>query len=222
VPLSDDLRRANAAAWDRVFAHPCVRAIGGGSLPVERFRYYLAQDYLFLVEYGRVLALAVARAPDLGTMGRLARVLESTLNDEMDLHRTYSAGFGVSAEALESAPPSPTTRAYTDFLVATAYSGSLVEILFALLPCAYGYHEIGLRLRGGGGLREDNPYAEWIRAYASEEYGSLATWLRDLADVLAEGLPQREVKVLEQHYVEGLRHELAFWEAAWLYADAPV
>ena len=205
----------HADSWRGVFDHPFVRGIGDGTLPVDRFRFYLGQDYLFLIEYGRVLALAVAKAPDLDTMGRLSRVLEATLNDEMDLHRRYSAGFGVSAEALESVAPSPTTHAYTRHLIAVAYSGSLAEILFALLPCAYGYHEIGLRLRDADGVRDGNPYVEWIRAYSSAEYGALAEWIRGLADALADGLPERELRVLERRYVEGLRHELAFWEMAY-------
>lgn len=215
MPLSETLRRKHAEAWDRIFAHPFVRGIGDGSLPVDRFRFYLGQDYLFLVEYGRVLALAVAKAPDLETMGRLSKVLEATLNGEMDLHRRYSAGFGVSAEALEGTAEAPATHSYTRHLLAVAYSGSLAEILFALLPCAWGYHEAGLRLRDSGAIRDGNLYAEWIRTYSSADYGALAIWLRALADRLAEGLPERETRVLERRYVEGLRHELAFWQMAY-------
>ncbi len=215
MSLSATLRQTHAAEWDRVFAHPFVRGIGDGTLPVDRFRFYLGQDYLFLVEYGRVLALAVAKAPDLATMGRLATVLEATLNEEMDLHRRYSAGFGVSPEMLEAAAEAPATHGYTRYLLAVAYASSLAEILFALLPCACGYNEIGMRLRDAGAIGDDNPYAEWVRTYSSEEYGALAEWLRSLADALADGLPERETKMLERRYVEGLRHELAFWQMAW-------
>ena len=220
MALSSDLRLLYADRWRSVLDHPFVRGIGDGTLPVDRFRFYLGQDYLFLTEYGRVLALAVAKAPDLDTMGRLSKVLEATLNGEMDLHRRYSAGFGISAEALESVAPSPTTHAYTRHLTAVAYSGSLAEILFALLPCAYGYYEIGRRLRDSDGVRDGNPYAEWIRTYSSAEYRALADWIRGLADSLANGLPERGLRVLERLYVEGLRHELAFWEMA--YAEEPV
>jgi thiaminase len=49
-----------------------VRGIGDGSLPVERFARYVRQDYLFLIEYARLLALGAARAPDLTTMRSFA------------------------------------------------------------------------------------------------------------------------------------------------------
>ena len=215
MALSESLRQSHSEEWARVFAHPFVRGIGDGSLPIDRFRFYLGQDYLFLVEYGRVLALAVAKAPDLETMGRLSTVLEATLNGEMNLHRRYSAGFGISAEALEGTIEAPETHAYARHLLAVAYAAPLAEILFALLPCAWGYHEIGVRLRDSGAVREDNPYSEWVQTYSSDEYAALAGWLRDLADRLAEGLPDRETSVLERRYVEGLQHELAFWRMAY-------
>lgn len=215
MPLSETLRLKHSARWDRVFAHPFVRGIGDGTLPAERFRFYLAQDYLFLIEYARVIALGVAKSPDLATMARLASLLESTLNGEMEMHRAYSASFGVSPEDLERAVASPTTRAYTSYLLSLAYSGSLAEILFALLPCACGYAEVGRRLQATSGLRVDNPYVEWIRTYASPEYEALAEWLRDLADRLADGLPAWLVDRLAALYAGGVDHELAFWQASW-------
>ena len=54
-----ELQERNLPIFARVRAHPFVRGIGDGTLPVERFRYYIEQDYVFLVEYSRVLALAV-------------------------------------------------------------------------------------------------------------------------------------------------------------------
>ena len=38
-----------AGVWDRYVRHPFVLAMGNGSLPVESFKGYLVQDYLFLV-----------------------------------------------------------------------------------------------------------------------------------------------------------------------------
>ena len=39
--------------WDRELKHPFVRGLGDGTLPIDRFRFYLAQDYVFLIEYCR-------------------------------------------------------------------------------------------------------------------------------------------------------------------------
>ena len=98
----------------------------------------MRQDYLFLIDYGRLLALAVARSPDLKTMTRLAELLTAVLQTGMGLHRSYVAEFGMGHEELEREPEAPTTQGYTDFLLRVAALGDFAELIAALLPCMWG------------------------------------------------------------------------------------
>src|SRR5687767_13161980 len=107
MSLSGRLRERAAGVWEREFAHPFVQGLGDGTLDDARFRTWLRQDYLFLIEYGRVIALAAARAEDLESMERFADLLHSTLRTEMDLHRRYAGQFGVGVDDLEAAVPLP-------------------------------------------------------------------------------------------------------------------
>ena len=147
MSFSDELREAAGPAWEAALEHPFVRGIGDGTLPEDRFRFYVRQDYLFLIDYGRLLALAAARAPRLEWMRRLAALALGVLETEMDLHREFAARWGVSAEELESERPAPATGAYCDFLLRTAALGDFAELAAALLPCMWSYAEIGARLR---------------------------------------------------------------------------
>ena len=61
--------------------------------------------------------------------------------------------------------PAPTTQAYTDFLVRSAALGDLGELAAALLPCMWGYAELGQRLAAGG-APADERYARWIATYS--------------------------------------------------------
>src|SRR6266481_7569743 len=128
------IRAKAQAIWDRELKHPFVRGLGDGTLPIDRFRFYLAQDYVFLIEYCRVLALAAAKARDLQTIGVFARLLDETLNTEMQLHRDYCQRLGIAETDLEAIAPAPLTHAYTRHLLTVAYSGSIAEI--ALSACA--------------------------------------------------------------------------------------
>src|SRR5207247_1845153 len=83
--------------------HPFVRGIGDGSLEPARFRRYVRQDYLFLIDYGRLLALACARAPRLELAERFAELARATLLDELALHRSYAAEREIAADELEAA-----------------------------------------------------------------------------------------------------------------------
>lgn len=215
MSLSARLRERAAPVWERELSHPFVQGLGDGTLDPERFKVWLRQDYLFLIEYGRVLALAAARAEDLEAMGRFADLLQSTLRTEMDLHRNYARTFGISAGELEAAVPAPATRAYTDFLVRVAYEGPLAAIVAALLPCAWGYTEIARRLAARPAPPADDRYREWIETYTSPEFVAGADWLRGLLDLLSESLSGAEQKRLEEIFMTSSEHEHRFWDMAY-------
>jgi thiaminase/transcriptional activator TenA len=171
------------------------------------------QDYLFLIDYARLLALGAARAPDLETMRRFADLAQAILGTEMDLHRASAAELGISAQELEAEEPAPETRIYTDFLVRTAATGDFAELAAALLPCMWGYAEVGQRLAAAGRPPEER-YARWIEMYAAEEFGELATWCRALVDRLAEEAGDAGRERMRRAFLTCSRHELGFWDTA--------
>ena len=212
--FTDRLRRQSAGIWEAQHQHPFVRGIGDGMLDLEKFKFWLRQDYLFLIEYARLLALAAARSPDLETMTRFAGMLEETLETEMSLHRAYAGEFGIGREELEREQPAPTTRAYSDFLLRMAATGDFAELAAALLPCMWSFSEIGQRLAKQP-PPSDKRYAQWIAMYSSKEFAELAGWCRDLLDNLAADLPERELKKLEEAFLTSSRYEWQFWEMVW-------
>lgn len=218
---SQRLRDGADAIWESQHTHPFVRGIADGTLPSERFRMWVRQDYLFLIEYGRMLAYGAARAPDLATMRRMAELTSSTLEEEMDLHRSYAGELGISEAELEAERMAPTTRAYTDFLIRSAAAGDFAELLAALLPCMWGYSEIGQRL-GQGPPSDNEGYAKWISMYSSKEFAELAQWCRELMDDAGASLSPPAERRVEEAFVTSSRYELAFWEMAWTMESWPV
>ncbi|HZQ34546.1 MAG TPA: thiaminase II [Dehalococcoidia bacterium] len=212
--FSDELRARASALWERAHAHPFVQGMADGSLPIESFRFYMVQDYVFLVEFCRVLALGAAKSTDLETMGRFAGLLHATLHTEMALHRAYAAKFGIDEADLAAAEPASTTHAYTRHLLHAAEAGSLGELAAALLPCQWSYAEIGQALERTAPRPLHELYGEWIAAYASPEFGALAEWLRGLVDRLGAeaGAPERER--MARQFLASSRYELMFWEMA--------
>ena len=61
--FADSLCTAARPQLELQLAHPVVRGIGAGTLDERRFRHWLAQDYLFLLDYVRLFALAAAGPP---------------------------------------------------------------------------------------------------------------------------------------------------------------
>jgi len=195
--------------------HPFISGVGDGSLPVEKFKHYVRQDYVYLIDYSRVLALASAKAPDLEAMGWFAGLLDETLNVEMDLHRTYCAEFGVTREDLESTKPAPTTVAYTSYLLKVAHQQSFGELVASLLPCQWGYWEIGDHLARRGEPKQAPLYCQWIQMYASEEFASLAQEIRALTSRVAQDAGPRQLEAMAEAYLTSLRFEYMFWEMSY-------
>jgi len=219
--FTERLRQKAAGIWDSQHQHPFVRGIGDGTLGLERFKFWLRQDYVFLIEYARLLALAAARSPDLERMNRFATLLKETVETEMNLHRAYAAEFGISREELEQEPPAPTTRGYGDFLLRVAATGDFAELAAALLPCMWAFSEIGQRLAAQP-APSDKRYGQWIEMYSSREFAELAEWCRNLLDSLASGLPERDLRKLEAAFLTSSRYEWQFWEMAWKMEGWPI
>lgn len=212
--FTDHLRALAEPVWRAQHEHPFVRGIGDGTLDLERFTHWVRQDYRFLIEYCRLFGLAAARAPDLATLARFADLLQATARTEMELHRSYAREFGISPEELEREEMAPTTRAYTDFLLRVAAIGDFAELAAALLPCMWGFSEIGCALKARG-LPPEPRYAKWIEMYADPEFAALADWCRGLVDRLAEEAPPQTRRRMEEVFLTSSRYELAFWQMAW-------
>ena len=202
-----------------ILEHPFVVGIGHGDLDVERFKFYVAQDYVYLIDYARVLALGAARAPELGVMSWFAGLLDETLNTEMELHRGYCAEFGITREELEATRAAPTTVAYTSFLLSVAHQGSFEALVASLLPCQWGYWEVGERLAVQGEPKNAPLYCQWIQMYTSPEFSELAHTIRAMADRLAERAGPDEVAAMGEAYLTSLRFEHRFWEMSYALED---
>ncbi|MGG2089912.1 thiaminase II [Priestia aryabhattai] len=214
MKFSERLYEKLQPIWRQNHNHPFVQGMGDGTLEKEKFRFYMIQDYLYLIDYAKLFAIGAMKATNLQTMGKFAALLDSTLNEEMGLHREYAKKFQISEKELEKAQPSPTTLAYTHYMLHVGQSGTLAELVAALLPCMWSYWEIGKELSEKPGA-ENEFYREWIEMYSSEEFGELATWCINLFDSLTEDKSEAELEKLEEIFLNTTRFEYMFWDMAY-------
>ncbi len=179
--LHETLWRTNLATAEACLAHPFLRGIADGSLPADTFKHYVGQDAFFLRAFFSAFALAAARSAEQEDVARLLHSLMKGVLDELELHKSYAAELGID---LERVSPDPATRAYTDFLLRTAWTSDAGEILAAMTPCMKLYLWLGRQLAGGD--HSANPYRDWIDTYASDDFDDLAAELEAMLDRLAE------------------------------------
>jgi thiaminase/transcriptional activator TenA len=196
-----------------ILEHPFLAGLSDGSLPESRFAYYLAQDAHYLRDYARALAVVGAKAPTHTDAAMFGRHAAETAEVELALHESLLPRLGIEAAALDVIAPSPTTTAYTSYLLARCYGGSFAEGLAAVLPCYWIYQRVGEALVRRGS--PDPRYQRWIDTYAGEEFAATVDQVLELADRVGPTLSGADAERAEQHFVATARYEWMFWDAAW-------
>jgi thiaminase (transcriptional activator TenA) len=203
-----------------ILEHPFLRGLADGTLPEESFRHYVLQDAIYLREFARALSLAGVRSADEGTLLMFDEHSAGTIAVERGLHEDLLEDLGVTEEEARTTEASPTTLAYTSFLLKTAALGDYPEVLGALLPCYRIYREVGKTLLEHGS--PDPRYKKWIDTYSGEEFDKLVEAVLDLTDVVCEGLDDPQKARVKEAFVVASRYEWMFWDAAWRMEGWPV
>lgn len=178
MSLAADLWKANDDWAQRILAHGFVRGLGDGSLPVDSFKGYVAQDAYFLEAFARAYAFCLANSTERGDLHGFAEMIAGVL-DELKLHAGYAERWKVD---LAGVVPVAATTAYVDFLLDTARRGHLGETIAAMTPCMRLYAFLGQMLDRG----EPAPlYSEWVKTYADPGFEGLAVRLEELLDAHA-------------------------------------
>lgn len=213
--VSTRLHDAAAPVWEACLRHPFVTGIGDGTLDMEKFRYFMLQDYLYLFDYARVFALGVVKARDPELMRVFAANVDAILGGEMKIHRAYMKRLDITEEQVFSVKPALANLSYTSYMLSVAQTGSPMEIVASILACSWSYAEIGQALAAIPGAAEHPFYGEWIRGYASEEYAATNQALIELMDSLAADAGEEQLAYLTDVFVNCSRYELGFWDMAW-------
>ena len=213
--VSARLHDAAAPVWESCLRHPFVTGIGDGTLDMEKFRYFMLQDYLYLFDYARVFALGVVKARDPELMRVFAANVDAILGGEMKIHRAYMKRLDITEEQVFSVKPALANLSYTNYMLSVAHAGTPMEIVASILACSWSYAEIGQALAAIPGAAEHSFYGEWIRGYASEEYTATNQALIELMDTLAADATEAQLAYLTDVFVNCSRYELGFWDMAW-------
>jgi thiaminase (transcriptional activator TenA) len=204
MPLSHSLWHANQDLATACLHHPFVQGLGDGTLPTEKFAYYVGQDAFFLEAFARAYSIAAAKAPNWEAFQIFHQMADGVLA-ELNLHGSYAQEWGVD---LAMVTPGASTRRYTDFLLSTAWGQSSEATAIAMAPCMRLYAFLGQSL-----AKLDPPphrYSAWIETYSSDQFEPLAAQLEGLIDAEATDSPSNQAA-----YRYAMDCELAFFAAAW-------
>lgn len=210
------LLEATKEIWQSYNEHPFVKGIAAGTLDLEKFRYYIIQDYLYLQDYTKAIAIGIAKAKCQETTEIFAHYITLLTGSEMNIHHGYMGKFGVSQEEVDSMPRALDNLSYTSYMLRVAYEEGETEILTAILSCAYSYERIARCMVSNDPECMKHPfYGEWIRGYASEAYANGNMVLVDTLNRLTINASDRQIKHLVDIFYACSRYEYLFWDFSW-------
>ena len=211
------LRRACDGVWQGLKRHPFVREMAAGTLPEEKFRFYIEQNLFYLPEYAAAIAIGAAKARGVVELARFAAALTNIVEVELPenrslLQRVLERGAADRGGGLCMAPA---TLAYTSFLLATAFRGGPLEIMTAIMPCAWSYLDIATEIADSRTPMDHPIYSHWIAFFAAAAYGDVVDRMRREMEELARGAPADSFGTLSEIFTMGARLEHGFWDMAY-------
>jgi thiaminase/transcriptional activator TenA len=201
VSLAATLWQANIHEAERILAHGFVRGLGDGSLPVDSFKGYVAQDAYFLEAFARAYAFCLAHSTTRQNLNDFADLIAG-VRDELELHKAYAERWQVDLTAVT---PVAATTAYVDFLLEIARRGDLGATIAAMTPCMRLYAFLGRSLSAA---KVAPLYADWVKSYADPGFEALAARLEVLLDRHAT-----DSVAVRANYARAMDLEYGFFDA---------
>ncbi|MDF3308557.1 TenA family protein [Rhodococcus sp. T2V] len=194
-----------------------LRRLGDGTLPLDVFRTYIEQDFLYLTGYAKALSLVAAHAPGPVEAGFWAGSAAEAATVEATLHQNLLTSGRLPASDAEP-QHSQACLGYISYLTAVAATEPYAVSAAAVLPCFWIYADVGRRLAASArdvlDADPSHPYAQWVTTYDAEEFHAAVAKARELVDAAADAATEAQREEMVEAFTIASRYELMFWDTA--------
>lgn len=190
---------------------PFPQGLINGNLPVDCFEYWLKVDYPYLLNFIKVMAVAMSKADDPQDMRVFLHHIQSIQQEMLD-HESHAARIGLPKDELLRHMPGPLKYSYMRHQLSTAHQGSVGEAQASVLACQWGYGTCCRTLLARHKLAEDNPYRAWFAFHAADEHLAGLQMSLDLLDRHAETSTPQQRRKMEDAFMVSVRHETMLWD----------
>lgn len=189
--------------------HPFNVELMQGTLDIEKFRFYIFQDSLYLNSFGKALAITAGRA-DNSMMNDFLKFASDSILVEKLLHENYFKLFKLNTHDYQQ---SPACFMYSNYLLNICSLCSFEEAVAALLPCFWIYREVGNDISKKA--ERTNPYINWIDTYSGKEFTDAVDRMLSITDELASSASEKLLGKMEEKYIRAVKLEYLFWDSAY-------
>lgn len=196
--------------YEKIISHPFIHGLINGTLPRDKFCFYIQQDALYLKEYGKIMSGLASRLDDVWHSNAFRKFAIDTVEVEKALHANFREKFNIPAGAVMS----PSCRMYISFMHNILLSRPVYEAVAAVLPCFTVYMHVGNHIYANQ-TQESNPYKDWIDTYSGDSFAESVKTAEDICDELALNCSSSQRKKMLEHYLFATKLEWMFWNSAY-------
>jgi thiaminase II len=166
------LKKSCKKEWSEYTNHKFLIDLVNNELPNKNFKKYLLQDYIFLQQFLKILALSVYKSTSFEEINRSVNFIKG-IDHEIKLHINYCKKWKIPLKSLNNIKVEKANSSYTDHVLNIGKSGNNFDIFSCLSPCIIGYGEIAYNLTKNKNWKKSK-YSSWIKMYASRDYQQVA------------------------------------------------
>jgi len=203
--------------YKEILKLPFLKGLMDGTLPKEKFFYFLKQDSIYLTHYGKVMCAIASKLENPEYRKIFLRFAGDSVVMEESLHEYYIKD--IENKSLTEA--SPTCRLYTGIVSQTLISEPLEVIVASVFPCFIIYKKVGDYILANR-YKKNNPYTKWINTYGGKEFDEFTRLDVKITDKLAAGASPEIRASMTEIYVLLTKMEWMFWDSAWRMEKWPV
>ena len=196
--------------WFEYTEHRFLSDLVSNKLPVENFKKYLVQDYIFLQQFLKILALSVYKSESFEEINRSVNFIKG-IDHEIKLHINYCKKWKIPLKSLDNIKVEKANSAYTNHVLNVGKNGNNFDIFSCLSPCIIGYGEIGFKLSKIKNWKKSK-YSSWIKLYSSKEYQQIVKDNINYLDILFKNNKDKNLTKLKKKFKKSTILERNFWE----------
>lgn len=210
--LSEKLKNDAEHIWRKIYDHPFVNELYEGILPAKKFRFYILQDYNYLIASIRNFVLLASRAENEELMMELLDIAYIESTGEFKGYKNFLKEINLSIEEARKQKQTQVAISYVNFLLSTSSLKSFEEGITAVLPCYWSYEEIAKIHEQKLTRNKNKIYREWAHYYLDDDYLDLVNRLRKLVDEIRDDFPYSKLKDV---FIASSRFEYMFWDSVY-------
>lgn len=211
---TDILRDANLENWHHATRHKFCAELADGSLPLDKMRNYLAQDYQFIDNFFRLAASAIYHAPSLPDRLPLAQFMGVLAGPENTYFQRSFDALDVPYKERSNPDLKAPTKAFQDLMLKASKSGNYGAMVAVLCVAEWSYLEWATPFVD---YDKDLPFyfSEWIDLHVGEYFESVIEHLRAQVDTAFNDANEEGRAIIAEYFAEAVRLERDFFDMSY-------